>query len=168
MTLQDLADREAIRDRLMLYCRGIDRVDEAALRQVYWPEAVDDHVIYSGPAEGFIAFAMNALRQSAPAIHQLHNILIDLRGTGAAVETYFSAWQELPTPKGLRRSHQRGRYLDWFEKRGDEWRVLTRKVVFDFAETLPVGAEPTGPQAGEGRRWPDDPVYALTSSSAGS
>ena len=140
MTLQELADREAIRERLALYCRGVDRVDEAALRSAYWPDATDDHVIYSGPVEGFIAYALEALKAGPPSVHQLHNCLIVFRDGGAEVETYFSAWQELPTAKGPRRSHQKGRYLDWFEKRGDEWRIRTRKVVFDWAETPPAAA----------------------------
>jgi hypothetical protein len=39
-----LADREAIKHCVLRYCRGLDRLDEAMLREVYWPEAIDDHI----------------------------------------------------------------------------------------------------------------------------
>ena len=41
--LQSLLDREAIRDCLLRYCRGIDRCDEEALRSAYWEDATDCH-----------------------------------------------------------------------------------------------------------------------------
>ena len=46
--LQALLDREAIRDCLYRYCRGIDRADEAALRSAYWPDATDCHGAWNG------------------------------------------------------------------------------------------------------------------------
>ena len=36
--LQDLVAREAIRDCLYRYCRGIDRADAEMLRSAYWPD----------------------------------------------------------------------------------------------------------------------------------
>lgn len=43
MTLDELLDREAIRDCLARYCRGVDRLDRALLLSTYWPGAEDDH-----------------------------------------------------------------------------------------------------------------------------
>jgi hypothetical protein len=57
-----LADREAIKHCVLRYCRGLDRLDEAMLREVYWPEATDDHITYSGSAEGFIEVASEGCR----------------------------------------------------------------------------------------------------------
>uniref|UniRef100_UPI001952E840 nuclear transport factor 2 family protein n=1 Tax=Stenotrophomonas maltophilia TaxID=40324 RepID=UPI001952E840 len=55
--LQALLDKDAIRECLYRYCRGIDRQDEDALRASYWPDATDRHGPYSGSADGFIAWA---------------------------------------------------------------------------------------------------------------
>lgn len=51
--IQNLLDKEAIRDCLYRYCRGIDRADEAILRSAYWPDAHDRHGAYVGDVEGF-------------------------------------------------------------------------------------------------------------------
>jgi len=51
--LQRLLDKDAIRDCIHRYCRGIDRADEAALLSSYWPDAYDNHGAYAGPVEGF-------------------------------------------------------------------------------------------------------------------
>ena len=53
-TLQTLLDREAIRECIFSYCRGIDRADEDALRGSYWPDATDSHGPWKGSAASFI------------------------------------------------------------------------------------------------------------------
>ena len=60
--LQALLDREAIRDCLNRYCRGIDRADEELLRGVYWPDARDSHGAYVGTASGFVAVTCPLVR----------------------------------------------------------------------------------------------------------
>ncbi|MFB9858751.1 hypothetical protein [Paenarthrobacter aurescens] len=52
--LQRLLDKEAIREASLKYTRGIDRHDDDILRQVYHPDARDDHGEYIGSAEGLI------------------------------------------------------------------------------------------------------------------
>lgn len=167
--LQELWDREMIRDCLYRYCRGIDRADEAMLRSAYWPDGTDNHGSYRGSASGFIDWALKTLPVIERGVHQIHNILIELRPGGAAVESYFTALQRQPGREGgLVEWHMAGRYVDWFEKRDGEWRVLDRTVVFDWIEESPP---PTGSEAERfgqrqpiGRRWPDDPVYELLKS----
>ncbi len=165
--LQTLLDREAIRECVFLYCRGIDRADEAALRASYWPDATDNHGAYKGSASGFIALALPKLRESGRMIHHVGNLSITLRGTQAAVETYFLAWQRDRAADGSEQeSFLAGRYVDRFEKRGSEWRVAARVVVYDWVQ--PLGAAPTASEAERfglrtpiGARKPDDPWYTL-------
>src|SRR3546814_11138368 len=49
----ELADREAIRDCIIRYARGIDRIDEEELDSVYWDNATDDHIFFCGDASRF-------------------------------------------------------------------------------------------------------------------
>lgn len=166
--LTELLDREAIRDALFIYCRGIDRADEASLRRAYWPDATDEHgAAFRGSAEGFIDFALQAFKAGPRNIHQVSNILIEFQGpTRAAVESYFSALQRAPGKDGVPvQVMLAGRYCDLFEKRGDEWRVLARVVVYDWVEP---GQPPSGSEAERfgtrtpiGGSFPDDPVYHI-------
>jgi hypothetical protein len=91
--LEALLDREAIRDCLFRYCRGIDRADEAILRSTYWPDATDCHGAYRGSADGFIAQAIPRLLRGGRGVHQVSNILIELHGAVAAAESSFLALQ---------------------------------------------------------------------------
>lgn len=81
-----LADREAIRDCLMRYCRGVDRCDASLLQGIYWPGAVDDHGTFTGVAEDFIEYLLPALKTMDQTQHMLGNILIDIKGSAANVD----------------------------------------------------------------------------------
>lgn len=168
--LTELMDREAIRDCLYRYCRGIDRADEAALRSAYWPDAHDRHGAYAGPAAGFIDFAVSVFATGPRNVHQVSNILIAFAGPNeAAVESYFTALQRGPGKDGVvSQVLLCGRYCDRFEKRGPEWRVADRTVVYDWVEEQapPQGSEAArfGARQPIGSGAPDDPIYALLSS----
>jgi hypothetical protein len=93
------------------------------------------------------------------------NILIEFRDAShAGVETYFNALQRGAGPDGVvRQVLLAGRYCDLFEKRGGEWRVAQRIVVYDWMEEQepPAQGEPErfGPRQPIGAPFPDDPVY---------
>jgi hypothetical protein len=171
--LQSLLDREAIRECIFRYCRGIDRCDEAALRASYWPDATDNHGAYKGSASGFIDVALPKLREAGRMVHLVGNLSIELNGAQAAVETYFLAWQRDRSGAGGTEveTFLAGRYVDRFERRGvdgapSEWRVAARVVVYDWVQ--PLGAAPSASEAQRfgarlplGARAPDDPWYAL-------
>lgn len=164
--LQDLLDREAIRDCLYRYCRGIDRCDEAALRSAYWEDATDCHGAWNGSAAGFIDHALPRLRAGGRRVHQVSNVLIELHGDVAAVESSFIALQATAAQPTLA-TFLCGRYVDRFERRGGEWRVLARTVVYDWIEerTRPEltqdDAALFGPRQPVAGAAPQDPVYVL-------
>lgn len=165
-SLGELADREAIRDCLYRYCRGIDRADEAALRSAYWPDATDRHGPYQGTATGFIEWAMGRLSQGRRNVHMVGNIAIELNGAVAAVESYFLAMQADHTPEGTARDTLLcGRYVDRFERRDGEWRVAARVVSYDWmqqsAGATGTEAERFGVRQPIGTQKPHDSWYAL-------
>lgn len=158
-----LLDREAIRDCLYRYCRGIDRADESLLRSAYWPDAHDCHGAYRGPVDGFIAQALPRLRAGGRGVHQISNCLIELHGAMAAVESSFLALQTTAAAPD-KATFLCGRYLDRFEKRAGEWRIAERTVVYDWIEerTRPELAQADatlfGPRRPNGARTPQDPL----------
>ena len=165
--LTGLLDREAIRDCMYRYCRGIDRFDEAALRSAYWPDATDQHGRYSGPVEGFFELVKQGYSANPRNVHQVSNILIEFESeTVAVVESYFNALQRSSRKDGtLNQVLLAGRYCDRFEKRGGEWRVAKRVVVYDWVEeqTPPEQAEDVrfGLRKPIGGSCPQDPIYEL-------
>jgi len=135
--VMELADREAIRDCLFRYCRGIDRADPDLLRTVYWPGAMDYHTGFTGTGEEFIEWALPRLAELEQKVHMIGNILIDIAGDTAKVETYL--WSVSISPgEQPRQSMVAGRYLDRFEKRDDEWRIAERWVVHDWFDDSPA------------------------------
>lgn len=169
--VMELMDREAIRECMNRYCRGIDRQDEDALRSAYWPDATDRHGPYQGSATGFIDWALKKLaKDSLRSIHNIANMSITLAGQQAGVETYFLALQRDRDSQGVPREiFIAGRYVDRFEKRGQEWRIAARTVVYDWLRDLGAveisEAEHFGPvRQPLGSLCGSDPVYALLAS----
>ena len=162
----ELADREAIRQCLYRYSRGTDRCDEAMLRSAYWEDAVDDHLSFSGDREAFIAWSMPILGAMDARFHLLANILIELHGDEAAVETYFYGFHRLRPETGEPYDVViSGRYVDRFEKRDDEWRIGRRIVVVDWFREYPDSADWSkglmGMMIEPGGIIPDDVSYRL-------
>lgn len=172
----ELMDREAIRECMARYCRGIDRQDEEALRSAYWPDATDRHGPYQGSASGFIDWALKKLAaDSVRSIHHITNMSISFAASRmqAGVETYFIALQrDLDTERVAREVFIGGRYVDRFEKRGDEWRIAARTVVYEWLRPLGTPTLSESELFGSVRQPvgalrhsdPVDPVYALLAS----
>jgi hypothetical protein len=163
--LQLLLDREAIRDVVMRYCYGADRRDESVLKSVYWPEATDDHGVFSGKATDYIPFLLEASGRMDQMQHLVGNMLIRNSHSTATCESYFIGYHRMRDEQGRPYdSLACGRYLDEFEKRDGEWRIIRRKVVFDWFRNLEGSADWSrgfnGLGIPLGGRVPDDPSVA--------
>jgi hypothetical protein len=130
-TVRRLADRQAILDCLMTYCRAVDRLDRELLLSVYHPDAVDDHGIYVGDREGFadwvIAFHSRAQHSTQ---HIVTNHVCDLDGDIAHTETYYML--AAMNVEGAPLSLSGGRYIDRFERRDGRWAIALRKIASDW------------------------------------
>lgn len=143
--------QEAIRTKLALFCRGIDRVDEQTLRSVYHMDAIEDigEGFFFGRAQDAITWRLSFLSTFASSQHCILNTLMEIVDDQAHCETYFQAYHRFhqDQPEGSEQVNWpdsdaelllAGRYLDRFEERDGEWRIAYRKVVFDWAHTGPV------------------------------
>lgn len=133
----EMADREAIRDCMSRYCRGIDRADPELLASAYWPGAMDYHSGFTGSVEEFVDWAMPRLAAMEHSVHMTGQSLIRLEGDRAKVETYFWSVSILAEVE-RRQVITTGRYLDRFERRDDEWRIAERLVAHDWYEEGPA------------------------------
>ncbi|MEU4332025.1 nuclear transport factor 2 family protein [Nonomuraea dietziae] len=159
-----LEDREAIRDVLHRYARGADRCELELFKSCYWPDATDVHWFYNGNAHAFADYVIPLLAQIDNSQHSITNPVIDLDGERAFVESQFYVMHHIPLDVGRHVDQQlEGRYIDVFERREGQWRILHRQTVVeagrefvvedmhrDVPEELPM----------RGRRAPDDLVYA--------
>jgi SnoaL-like domain len=124
---------DAINTVLCRYATAIDRCDLIMLKSVYWPDATDDHGIFSGNALEFADFIIPMLSELEHTMHRISNVSIELQGDEAAlVQSYYMAYHE----HGPKQLLVGGRYLDRFVRRGEEWRIARRVVVMDWNQNL--------------------------------
>jgi hypothetical protein len=183
LRLQQLEDREAIRELIYYKGRATDRADSVAEGRAFTAMPYADR---NGPPEimGDAEQRANAVRRMfAKTHHQIGNILIDLRGDEAFTETYCTAFHRTnPTAESnefvLGKAHldtlggdsERAydivvglRYLEHFQKADGKWSITSRRLVFDWTIT---GVANNLVDSGlylnsnlRGERKPDDPSY---------
>ena len=135
-TLQSLLDRDAIRDVLSRYCRGLDRMDRPLADTVWHPEGTALYEgIFEGTGAGFLDWVWEAHANMDRHSHQITNVLIELDGDRATSEAYVS--RRRPQAAGARRSRSLPGSMG-----AASWRVGNRSPT-PFArhvERLPTGA----------------------------
>ncbi|MCD0503794.1 nuclear transport factor 2 family protein [Bordetella petrii] len=137
-----LTDIHAIEQNLYRYARGVDRKDWAQVRAAYHPDAYDNHGSYKGDIGGFITSLQARHATIERSIHLISNVLVEfVDDDSALVESCFTAHQRVGAagPEGTAVDNQSiGRYLDHVTRRGGQWRIQRRDVVFDFYFTGPA------------------------------
>lgn len=176
-TLQRLADQIAIQDLMARYARHVDRRQWDALRDIYHPDATDDHGGYAGHIDGFIEWVSHRHETVDESMHFLGNCLVEFADhENALVETYFCAYLRLGPQVGtenamLRGSTEagaysqdvavRGRYVDHVARRDGAWRIAKRVTVFEAIDSKPAD----GPRPNPDHQWAvrshADQVYAM-------
>jgi hypothetical protein len=139
------------------------------IRQVYWPDGTDDHAMMPRmSAQQFIAMMEEGhnSKDLEATQHTLTNILIDVVGPEAYVESYVHAYHRFRRANGERYDLVAGaRYLDRMEKRNDEWRIARRVVKIDWLREYDDSADLKNGFQGvpfvPGGHKPDDASYAL-------
>jgi hypothetical protein len=137
---EQLSDIQCIRDAAHRYCRGVDRLDLELMKSAYWPEATDDHGVFQGNAWEFCNMCMEAHLPWRSTSHCLLNHAIELDADGR------HAWGEIYNVTYLFQKDADvldtwvGRYLDAYEKRDAEWRIIERVCVHEGSHTGPITA----------------------------
>ena len=130
--VQELQDREAIRDCLARYARGVDRFDRELILSAYHHDAIDDHGKFVGTPEEFVEWALDQHSKTHLSHqHCLFNHRCEFDGDIAQAETYYMFVSM--NRQGVPLSMTGGRYLDRFEKRDGEWKIAYRACTRDWA-----------------------------------
>lgn len=154
--LQNLLDKEAIRELVLLYSRAIDRKDSALLRDLYTDDAIDTHgTDYSDDVSGYVAFIESTAPFMPYSGHHVCNHLISVEGDMAEGEVYVLAVHCLGAADGPKvEDWHVVRYMDEYRRCPDgKWRFSKRFVTYDMIIARPFEGEG---QLGAGK----DPSYA--------
>lgn len=153
-------DRQDIEHVLKLYCRAIDRCDIDLLKSIYHPDGTDDHGSFSGNAMDFADFIIPALREGiVDGVHTVTHCTIEVEGDFATSESYYWAYQRAhggedavtaffgpdyaarcKADGSIDQYHDYycgGRYIDLFERREGQWKVLRRKITNEWNDIRP-------------------------------
>lgn len=131
--LEELIEKEAIREQIYNYCRALDRIDNELGYTVFAEDAkVDYGPTYKGDGRGFIDMMLNMHRGMVSTHHMMTNILIKFNDdlTRAASETYMYAACKYKNKAGEASFvvEARCRDIDKWEKRDGKW-VITERIV---------------------------------------
>ena len=149
--------------------RWPSKCDLELFKSCYWPDAIDDHGFFGGNAHDFCDYVINVLKDIEASVHAITNTIIDLEGDRAFCESQWSVVHRLREGDGFLDYWHQGRYLDIFEKRDGQWKILVRVIVGDMdrllrAKDLKAIVAASGAEEGSlglnGSRAPKDPVYA--------
>ena len=121
--VNELEDREAIRQTIYTYARGTDRCHRELIESAYHHDAWDDHGSFSGDRSTVVDTISANGSGAINSQHLIGNMLIELHGDMARVETYFQACQTRTLDGRDFTRIRAGRYLDRFEKREGRWRI---------------------------------------------
>ena len=131
--IQEILDKESIRELVYTYCRAADRHDNCLMRSLYHEDAYDDHgAFFKGKAMEFIDL-LPEIQKSMGILH--HNVTthnIKLNGEQAEGETYIIAFHQVLTEEGNYDVLIGGRYFDKYEKRDGLWKFSSRAVDADW------------------------------------
>ncbi|TMV04739.1 nuclear transport factor 2 family protein [Brucella haematophila] len=130
----ELLDREAIRQCLHRYSRGVDRFDREMVLSAFHEDSLDEHGKFVGTPEEFVDWAL-AQHSGAHQSHQhcLLNHTCEIDGATAHAETYFMFISMNRSGKPV--TIGGGRYVDRLEKRHGQWRIAARVTLRDWGMT---------------------------------
>ncbi len=139
--LKILLDRDKIRDCLARLARGEDRRDAALIRASCWPDSTTDYGVFLGSFDEYLAWVVPGSTAIKVTQHVLGQSVIDLDGDTARAETQVVSYHRIDMGEAERDTVIGGRYLDRLEKRGGEWRIAQRVMLYDWYQDFGVAID---------------------------
>jgi hypothetical protein len=140
-TSEQLSDLEQIRQLVTKYTRGVDRLDSGLMKSAYWSDATDNHG-RTRLADEFVDYVMSSHAKWQSTMHCIYNHTIELdpeNASSATGELYNVSYLFGVSGDGSQIVTWYGRYIDEYEKRDEEWRILRRICVHACSEERAVG-----------------------------
>jgi hypothetical protein len=136
-----MLDKMALHELVQDYCRAVDRRDYALLESLYHPDSIDDHSpMFKGSGPDFVRWVPSSVARFVLTQHVITSAQFVVDGALAEGECHIVAYH-LSKKEPQRETIAHGRYLDRYEKRAGVWRILYRKIVYDWSEARPYDKE---------------------------
>jgi hypothetical protein len=149
-SLEELSDREEIRQVLSTYTRAINRKDQELLATLFHNDGEDDHGTFSGSATDFPRWAIEYMERSFDFTAQCTgSVVIEIDGDQARTESFATVVHVIKPEGDEDRKFDAlfCRYLDTFEKRRGEWKILKRELAMDWRFRGPLGSMESFPES---------------------
>jgi hypothetical protein len=130
--LQALLEREQIRECITRLARGEDRRDPQMISASYWPNSTTDYGVFKGTFSDYLAWVVPGSDVIKNTQHVLGQSVIEIEGKDARAETHVISYHRLALGDEERDTCVGGRYLDRLQRRGDEWRIAARAMLYDW------------------------------------
>ena len=140
--VRELKDRAEIRDCIVRYARGVDRLDWEMAASAYHPDAIDDRGAMTGTRDEYLAWLRPILEGCSGTTHAVTNISYDIDGDTAHTESYVitAVW----SGDGQTVMMGGARYISRLERRDGEWKLIRQEAPMDFTYVVPTQELPPG------------------------
>jgi hypothetical protein len=142
--VRTLIDRDHIRQCIERLARGEDRRSAEMISASLWPDSLTDYGMFRGSFDEYLAWVVPGADAIANTQHVLGQTYIELgENAGGAdgnrrarAETQVVSYHRVDMGPGEgggeRDTCIGGRYLDVLERRGGEWRIAERTMLYDW------------------------------------
>lgn len=147
-----LKSKQKIAELTAAYCRGVDKADAELLKSIFHDDSRVDSGAFNGNGQKFATEICAILRSVfSQTYHSITRQTIEVDGDQAIGETYVMAVATMLENENYAEILTGGRYIDRFERRHGEWKILERRFICDWSRKQPSGLYGDG----------NDPVQAL-------
>jgi len=135
-TLDDILAREALRDCVRAYARGLDRLDRSLILSAFHPDATFNNGNIRGTPAEFCDQLLAHQDERLVVQHYLTNSSFEVSGDEAHGETYFHAVIRYAGTRPY--DVMGGRYVDRFERRAGVWGITARVLLREWHFEAPA------------------------------
>lgn len=165
--LQLLLDEREIKNCVLRYCHGTDRLNWDLVADCYMPEAADDHGAFQGGPAELAGWLASKAKYRGAKQHIVANQLVEISGDRAVCESYYLCYiefiddPEFVTNGGAEAVLMGGRYVDRMARIEGTWKIADRVSLVDWTRSLGEPAYWSSPAAAtftKGRGDDQDPA----------
>ncbi|MEH6801785.1 nuclear transport factor 2 family protein [Rhodococcus erythropolis] len=162
-----LVAKQEIYEVLARFLRAADRGDVEDARRCYLPGATEDHGgVFTGTADDYIDHIAGAITHPRSlTTHAMTNVLVELDGDKAHVESYVLAFARIKTSDGIADTLTAARLIDRFGFEDGRWGIRHRALRWDWnhdmatAEGWIFGMLAPETSLKKSKKFPDDLIY---------